>query len=109
MGILKIEESSQRISLCCLTLPQIIFDEVFTGFWRLGRESARDILGVDPDIACYSKLLSGGALPLGLTVTTDSVFSSFFGDSKAEALLHGSFVISTVLVELFVQENSSIF
>ena len=37
----------------------VIFDEVFSGLWRLGRVSAAEILGEVPDIACYAKLLTG--------------------------------------------------
>lgn len=37
----------------------VIFDEVFTGVWRLGAPSAAEILGLQPDIACYAKLLTG--------------------------------------------------
>ena len=41
----------------------VIFDEVFSGIWRLGRVSAAEILGQQPDIACYAKLLTGKDLP----------------------------------------------
>ena len=37
----------------------VIFDEVFTGIWRLGALSAAHRLGIRPDIACYAKLLTG--------------------------------------------------
>ena len=37
----------------------VIFDEVFSGLWRLGTASAADQLGVRPDIACFAKLLTG--------------------------------------------------
>ena len=37
----------------------VVFDEVFTGIWRLGALSAAAHLGVQPDIACYAKLLTG--------------------------------------------------
>lgn len=37
----------------------VIFDEVFSGLWRLGTASAAQQLGVQPDIACYAKLLTG--------------------------------------------------
>jgi dethiobiotin synthetase/adenosylmethionine--8-amino-7-oxononanoate aminotransferase len=37
----------------------VVFDEVFTGIWRLGALSAAQRLGVQPDIACYAKLLTG--------------------------------------------------
>jgi dethiobiotin synthetase/adenosylmethionine--8-amino-7-oxononanoate aminotransferase len=67
----------------------VIYDEVFSGCWRLGVESGRDLLGIDPDIACYAKLLTGGVIPLAVTLATEDVFDTFYGDNKAEALLHG--------------------
>ena len=35
--------------------------QVFSGLWRLGAPSAAELLGARPDIACYAKLLTGGA------------------------------------------------
>ncbi|CAG8537341.1 17384_t:CDS:10 [Acaulospora morrowiae] len=67
----------------------VIYDEVFTGFWRLGRLSGADILGVTPDIATYAKLLTGGLLPLATTLTTTSIFNNFLGATKVDSLLHG--------------------
>ncbi|OVA10239.1 Aminotransferase class-III [Macleaya cordata] len=67
----------------------VIFDEVFTGFWRLGVESAAELLGCLPDIACFGKLMTGGIIPLSATLATDAVFNAFKGDSKLLALLHG--------------------
>ncbi|XP_021808925.1 bifunctional dethiobiotin synthetase/7,8-diamino-pelargonic acid aminotransferase, mitochondrial [Prunus avium] len=66
-----------------------IFDEVFTGFWRLGTESAAELLSCFPDIACFGKLMTGGTVPLAATLATNAVFDSFIGDSKLKALLHG--------------------
>lgn len=67
----------------------VIFDEVFTGFWRLGTESAAELLGCVPDIACFAKLMTGGMIPLAVTLATNAVFTAFLGDSKLKALLHG--------------------
>ncbi|PSN61822.1 PLP-dependent transferase [Corynespora cassiicola Philippines] len=67
----------------------VIFDEVFTGLYRLGRPSAASFLQVDPDISVHAKLLTGGLLPLSVTLASDSIFQAFWGDEKAEALLHG--------------------
>ncbi|RWR91385.1 bifunctional dethiobiotin synthetase/7,8-diamino-pelargonic acid aminotransferase, mitochondrial [Cinnamomum micranthum f. kanehirae] len=67
----------------------VIFDEVFTGFWRLGAESAAELLDCSPDIACFAKLMTGGIIPLAATLATDAVFNAFKGDSKLMALLHG--------------------
>ncbi|CAG8610413.1 3892_t:CDS:2, partial [Scutellospora calospora] len=54
-------------------------------FWRLGQLSCAKAL----DIATYAKLLTGGLLPMSVTLTTSSIFSSFLGDSKLNSLLHG--------------------
>lgn len=35
-----------------------------------------------PDIACFGKLLTGGIIPLAVTLATNAVFDSFIGDSK---------------------------
>ena len=68
----------------------LILDEVFSGLWRLGVASAgRDLLGLRPDIACFSKLLTGGTVPLAATLATEAVFDAFRGPSKLSALLHG--------------------
>ncbi|KAK4759822.1 hypothetical protein SAY87_022953 [Trapa incisa] len=67
----------------------VIFDEVFTGFWRLGAECGAELLGVEPDIACYAKLLTGGIIPLAATLASAEIFDAFMGESKLNALLHG--------------------
>uniref|UniRef100_A0A0E0EBT1 Bifunctional dethiobiotin synthetase/7,8-diamino-pelargonic acid aminotransferase, mitochondrial n=1 Tax=Oryza meridionalis TaxID=40149 RepID=A0A0E0EBT1_9ORYZ len=67
----------------------VIFDEVFTGFWRLGVESASELLGCFPDISCYAKLMTGGIVPLAATLATEPIFEAFRSDSKLTALLHG--------------------
>lgn len=67
----------------------VIADEVFTGLWRLGQVSAMSMLGREPDIACFAKLLTGGTVPMSVTLASEDVFNAFDGDSKAEALLHG--------------------
>ena len=57
----------------------VIYDEVFCGLWRLGVESARELLGEDPDVSCYAKLLTGGLVPMAATVATERVFEAFSG------------------------------
>jgi len=37
----------------------VVLDEVFSGLWRLGAISAAERLGIQPDVACYAKLLTG--------------------------------------------------
>lgn len=57
----------------------VIYDEVFCGLWRLGVESTRELLGEDPDVSCYAKLLTGGLVPMAATVATERVFDAFSG------------------------------
>jgi dethiobiotin synthetase/adenosylmethionine--8-amino-7-oxononanoate aminotransferase len=67
----------------------VIFDEVFAGLWRLGLRSASPLLGARPDVSVYAKTLTGGLVPLAVTLASEEVFGAFEGASKAEALLHG--------------------
>jgi dethiobiotin synthetase/adenosylmethionine--8-amino-7-oxononanoate aminotransferase len=67
----------------------VMFDEVFTGLYRLGRFSSASFLGVHPDISVHAKLLTGGLLPLSITAASESIFAAFLGDAKSDALLHG--------------------
>jgi dethiobiotin synthetase/adenosylmethionine--8-amino-7-oxononanoate aminotransferase len=67
----------------------VVFDEVFTGLYRLGRFTSSCFLDVHPDISVHAKLLTGGLLPLSVTIASASIFDAFWGDEKAEALLHG--------------------
>ncbi|GAA5974287.1 hypothetical protein JCM11641_006713 [Rhodosporidiobolus odoratus] len=67
----------------------IIFDEVFVGLHRLGRISASSFLATQPDIACYAKILTGGLVPMAVTLASDAIFRSFWTDKKVDALLHG--------------------
>src|SRR6202012_1090892 len=57
----------------------LIVDEVMTGFGRTGRMFAMEHEGVIPDIAVFGKGLSGGYLPLAITLVTEEIFSRFDG------------------------------
>lgn len=67
----------------------IIFDEVFTGLYRLGRPTSASFLDVHPDIAVNAKLLTGGLIPLCTTVASEEIFDAFSSPEKSDALLHG--------------------
>lgn len=90
-GMQMIDPLYQRILVreCKNRKIPVIFDEVFTGFWRLGRESAAEMLCCQPDISCFAKLMTGGIIPLAATLASETVFEAFTGDSKLLALLHG--------------------
>ncbi|KAF2085394.1 onanonoxo-7-onima-8-eninoihtemlysoneda [Saccharata proteae CBS 121410] len=67
----------------------VIFDEVFTGLYRLGRPTSASFLQLTPDISVHAKLLTGGLLPLCTTLASESVFEAFASEDKSDALLHG--------------------
>jgi adenosylmethionine-8-amino-7-oxononanoate aminotransferase len=67
----------------------VIFDEVMTGWGRTGKWFAMNHTKEIPDIVCLSKGLTGGVLPLGLTVATIDIFNAFLSDEKRKAFLHG--------------------
>lgn len=89
----------------------LIADEAATGFFRTGKWFACMHEDVAPDIMCLAKGLSGGILPLAVTLATEEIYSAFLSDSVGDALLHGhSFTANPIgcaagvaSVELFLQ------
>lgn len=67
----------------------IIFDEVMTGFYRTGTFFAMDQVERTPDILCLSKGLTGGFLPLSLTITSEEIYNAFLGEKFNKAFAHG--------------------
>lgn len=67
----------------------VVFDEVFTGLYRLGRFSSASFLQAQPDISVHAKLLTGGLVPLCTTLASESIYDAFIGNEKRDALLHG--------------------
>ena len=67
----------------------VIFDEVMTGFYRTGSFFAMNQIQRAPDILCLSKGLTGGFLPLALTVVNQHIYEAFLDDSVEKAFLHG--------------------
>ena len=60
-----------------------------TGWGRTGKLFAMNHISEIPDIVCLSKGLTGGVLPLGLTVATENIYNAFLAEDKTKALLHG--------------------
>ncbi|MES2588496.1 MAG: adenosylmethionine--8-amino-7-oxononanoate transaminase [Bacteroidota bacterium] len=67
----------------------VIFDEIMTGWGRTGKLFAMNYIQQEADIVCLSKGLTGGVLPLGLTVTSNKIYDAFLSPEKSKALLHG--------------------
>jgi adenosylmethionine---8-amino-7-oxononanoate aminotransferase len=67
----------------------LIFDEVMTGFGRTGADFACNKAQVKPDLICLSKGITGGFLPLAVTVVTEHIYDSFYSDDPTKTLYHG--------------------
>ena len=66
-----------------------IADECATGFYRTGKYFACNHADITPDIMIVSKALTGGAVTLAATITTDEIYEQFLSDSLDHALMHG--------------------
>lgn len=67
----------------------LIFDEVMTGFGRTGKLFACNQTSAVPDLICLSKGITGGFLPLAVTVCRDFIYEAFLGESFDRAFAHG--------------------
>jgi ornithine--oxo-acid transaminase len=67
----------------------LVCDEVQTGLGRTGRFLALEHWGLEPDLICVAKALSGGLVPIGAVLASRSVVDSVF-DSMERGVRHGS-------------------
>jgi adenosylmethionine-8-amino-7-oxononanoate aminotransferase len=67
-----------------------ISDEVMTGWGRTGTPFACDQAEIAPDIACYAKGLTGGALPLAVTLCNHAIFEAHLSTDRARTFFHSS-------------------
>jgi beta-alanine--pyruvate transaminase len=68
----------------------LIFDEVITGFGRLGTGFATDYFGVIPDLITVAKGLTNGTIPMGAVVARQEIYDAFMqGPENAIELVHG--------------------
>ena len=74
--------------LCDVHGVFLIADEIATGFGRTGTMFACEQAGVQPDLLCLSKGLTGGFLPLSAVLATQALYDGFLDDSRERAFLH---------------------
>jgi beta-alanine--pyruvate transaminase len=68
----------------------LIFDEVITGFGRLGYAFAAERYGVVPDMICFAKGVTNGAAPLGGVLVRGRIHDAFMqGPEHVPELAHG--------------------
>ncbi|WP_339863118.1 aspartate aminotransferase family protein [Paremcibacter congregatus] len=68
----------------------LIFDEVITGFGRLGAPFAVDKFGVEPDMVTTAKALTNGVIPMGAVFVQDKIYDAFMqGPENMVEFFHG--------------------
>ncbi|UIJ44255.1 adenosylmethionine--8-amino-7-oxononanoate transaminase [Sphingomonas cannabina] len=77
-------------AICARHEVLFIADEVMTGWGRTGTLLACEQAGVVPDILCLSKGLTGGALPLAVTMATAPIFEAHRSTDRARMFFHSS-------------------
>jgi adenosylmethionine-8-amino-7-oxononanoate aminotransferase len=76
------------ISLAHANKLVCIADEIMTGFGRTGKWFAMDYFTHKPDIACFSKGLTGGMMAMGITTCSNELFDTFLSDDRKKMLFH---------------------
>lgn len=84
------EVLTEMRAICAAHGVLFIADEVMTGWGRTGTLFACDQAGIAPDILCLSKGLTGGALPLAVTLATPAIFDAHLSPDRARMFFHSS-------------------
>src|SRR5262249_61743203 len=66
----------------------LIYDEIITGFGRLGTMFASEYFGAVPDITCCGKGMSGGYAPLAAILIRDKIAATFYGADEDNVQFH---------------------
>jgi adenosylmethionine-8-amino-7-oxononanoate aminotransferase len=77
-------------AICAAHGVLFIADEVMTGWGRTGTLLACEQANVVPDILCLSKGLTGGSLPLAVTMASEAVFEAHWSTDRARMFFHSS-------------------
>ena len=96
-------------ALCTEHDVLMIADEVLTGFGRTGKMFACDLAGIAPDLMCLSKGITGGFLPMGVTLCSDRVEAAFRSENRQHTFYHGHSYTGNALACAAAVESLRIF
>ncbi|MDM7956465.1 adenosylmethionine--8-amino-7-oxononanoate transaminase [Blastomonas sp.] len=81
---------AEMAAICARHGVLFIADEVMTGWGRTGTMLACEQAGVIPDILCLSKGLTGGSVPLAVTLAREEIFMAHWSEDRADCFFHSS-------------------
>lgn len=77
-------------NICSAHDVLFIADEVMTGWGRTGTIFACEQAGIEPDILCMAKGLTGGVIPLAVTAATAPIFDAHYSPDRSKMFFHSS-------------------
>jgi adenosylmethionine---8-amino-7-oxononanoate aminotransferase len=77
-------------AICARHGVLFIADEVMTGWGRTGTLLACEQAGVVPDLLCLAKGLTGGALPLAVTLASEAIYDAHWSTDRTKTFYHSS-------------------
>jgi len=81
---------AQMHAICQRHGVLFIADEVMTGWGRTGTLTACEQAGVVPDLMCLAKGLTGGSMPLAVTLASPAIFDAHWSTDRAQMFFHSS-------------------
>jgi len=85
-----------------------IADEVMTGWGRTGTLFACEQADIVPDIVCYSKGLTGGSIPLAVTMCGGMIFDAHYSQDRSQMFFHSSSYTANPIACAAASENLKI-
>jgi adenosylmethionine-8-amino-7-oxononanoate aminotransferase len=92
----------------------LIADEVMTGWGRTGTLFACEQAGISPDILCLAKGITGGSIPLAVTLATPAIFEAHLSKDRAKTFFHSSsytanpICVAAALANVHIWENEPV-
>ena len=77
-------------AICRENRTLLIADECMTGFGRTGTLFACEQAGISPDILCLAKGLTGGSVPLAVTLCGAEIFEAHYSTDRSRTFFHSS-------------------
>lgn len=102
------ETLAAMAAICARHDVPLIADEVMTGWGRTGTLTACEQAGITPDIACFSKGLTAGAVPLAVTLCKQPFFDAHYAPDRAQMFFHSSSYTANPLACAAALENIAI-